>query len=254
MSSLAGEGFTGARDSASVRLDRNKMLGSRSVKTMLKAAAFFAALALAAPAWAQAPALPSSPQTINIIDVAGNLALTQKAIEKYRADHAEDGQPDHLHQGAGARAGRQDQGAAERRPRRHRPRAHRHRRARRRHRAGALDRAAAEIRRQVRQSRRKVPASRRGEDAEARRETKGSHRRLLPVGTAPRVHAREGEAAAADRGGAARLVQGQSQPLHVRASRQFGPGPHLPDGSSLHSRRQGPEGSGRRAGTRPGPT
>ena len=53
-----------------------------------KAAALFAALALATPGWAQAPALPSSPQTINVIDVAGNLALTQKAIEKYRADHA----------------------------------------------------------------------------------------------------------------------------------------------------------------------
>jgi putative spermidine/putrescine transport system substrate-binding protein len=42
------------------------------------------ALGLAASAQAQAPAMPSSPQTINIIDVAGNLALTQKAIEKYR--------------------------------------------------------------------------------------------------------------------------------------------------------------------------
>jgi len=52
-----------------------------------RTAALVAALSLAAPAWAQAPALPSSPQTINIIDVAGNLALTQKAIEKYRADH-----------------------------------------------------------------------------------------------------------------------------------------------------------------------
>jgi putative spermidine/putrescine transport system substrate-binding protein len=49
-----------------------------------KAAALFVALALAAPAWAQAPALPSAPQTINVIDVAGNLALTQKAIENYR--------------------------------------------------------------------------------------------------------------------------------------------------------------------------
>ena len=72
--------------------------------TMPKAAALFAALALAAPAWGQAPGLPSSPQTINVIDVAGNLALTQKAIEKYRTDHVQDGQPDHLHQGAGARA------------------------------------------------------------------------------------------------------------------------------------------------------
>jgi putative spermidine/putrescine transport system substrate-binding protein len=51
------------------------------VTTTHKAAALFVALALAAPAWAQAPALPSSPQTINVIDVAGNLALTQKEIK-----------------------------------------------------------------------------------------------------------------------------------------------------------------------------
>src|SRR3954451_15047247 len=64
------------------------MIGRRSVTTGLKAGVLFAALALAIPAWGQAPALSSPPQTINIIDVAGNLALTQKAIEKYRADHA----------------------------------------------------------------------------------------------------------------------------------------------------------------------
>jgi putative spermidine/putrescine transport system substrate-binding protein len=52
-----------------------------------RSVALAAALALAGPAWAQSPALPAQPQTINIIDVAGNLALTQKAIEKYRADH-----------------------------------------------------------------------------------------------------------------------------------------------------------------------
>src|SRR5256714_11586560 len=34
---------------------------------------------------AQAPALPKSPVTLNVIDVAGNLALTQDAIENYRA-------------------------------------------------------------------------------------------------------------------------------------------------------------------------
>src|SRR5260221_11521830 len=68
--------------------DRNQTRGRRSVTTTPKAAALFAVLALAGPAWAQAPALPSSQQTINVIDVAGNLALTQKAIEKYRADHA----------------------------------------------------------------------------------------------------------------------------------------------------------------------
>ncbi|SCY66895.1 ABC transporter substrate-binding protein [Microvirga guangxiensis] len=35
-------------------------------------------------AFAQQLALPTSPVTLNIIDVAGNLALTQKAIENYR--------------------------------------------------------------------------------------------------------------------------------------------------------------------------
>jgi putative spermidine/putrescine transport system substrate-binding protein len=35
------------------------------------------------------PALPTSPIVINVIDVAGNLALTQKAIENYRKAHPE---------------------------------------------------------------------------------------------------------------------------------------------------------------------
>jgi putative spermidine/putrescine transport system substrate-binding protein len=39
--------------------------------------------ALGGPAFAQT-ALPTSPVTLNVIDVAGNLALTQKAIENYR--------------------------------------------------------------------------------------------------------------------------------------------------------------------------
>ncbi|HYG88411.1 MAG TPA: extracellular solute-binding protein [Azospirillum sp.] len=38
----------------------------------------------ALPARAEVPAFPKGPVTINIIDVAGNLALTQKAIENYR--------------------------------------------------------------------------------------------------------------------------------------------------------------------------
>ncbi len=36
---------------------------------------------------AQVPALPSSPVTLNIVDVAGNLALTQAAIETYRKEN-----------------------------------------------------------------------------------------------------------------------------------------------------------------------
>lgn len=38
-------------------------------------------------AMAQVPALPKSPVTINIVDVAGNLALTQDAIEAYQKAH-----------------------------------------------------------------------------------------------------------------------------------------------------------------------
>jgi putative spermidine/putrescine transport system substrate-binding protein len=40
--------------------------------------------ALGGRALAQQPALPKSPVTLSIVDVAGNLALTQKAIENYR--------------------------------------------------------------------------------------------------------------------------------------------------------------------------
>src|SRR5437868_15121783 len=36
---------------------------------------------------AQAPTLPKSPVTLNVVDIAGNLALTQDAIENYRATH-----------------------------------------------------------------------------------------------------------------------------------------------------------------------
>src|SRR5215475_3915608 len=41
----------------------------------------------AAPALAQAPAMPKSPVTINVVDVAGNLALTQDAFELYAKKH-----------------------------------------------------------------------------------------------------------------------------------------------------------------------
>ena len=37
---------------------------------------------------AQVPALPKSPVTLNIVDVAGNLALTQDAIEAYQKSHS----------------------------------------------------------------------------------------------------------------------------------------------------------------------
>lgn len=49
------------------------------------AAAVAAVITAIGIAGAQVPAMPTSPVTLNIIDVAGNLALTQDAIENYRA-------------------------------------------------------------------------------------------------------------------------------------------------------------------------
>ncbi len=45
------------------------------------------ALSLLSSSWAQVPAMPKSPVVINVIDVAGDLALTQSAIEAYQAKH-----------------------------------------------------------------------------------------------------------------------------------------------------------------------
>src|SRR4029453_11721815 len=53
----------------------------RIAAAALGAAAF---LTLGAGAVAQVPAMPKSPVTINIVDVAGDLALTQDAIEAYQ--------------------------------------------------------------------------------------------------------------------------------------------------------------------------
>src|SRR5581483_11322842 len=54
--------------------------------TMLTRRVFVGALASSSafPAFAQNLSLPGSPVTLNFVDVAGNLALTQKAIEAYR--------------------------------------------------------------------------------------------------------------------------------------------------------------------------
>ena len=58
--------------------------------------------------------LPSSPVTLNIVDVAGNLALTQRRSRPI-GQESEAGFQGHLHQGAGAGTAGQDQGAAGRR-------------------------------------------------------------------------------------------------------------------------------------------
>ncbi|MDQ6618874.1 MAG: ABC transporter substrate-binding protein, partial [Pseudomonadota bacterium] len=50
------------------------------------AAAFASAALFSTGAFAQ-PAMPKSPVSINVVDVAGNLALTQDAIEAYQKSH-----------------------------------------------------------------------------------------------------------------------------------------------------------------------
>src|SRR5437868_13799558 len=57
---------------------RRRMLGTAAATAM-------ALFVFGAPsAVAQTPAMPKSPVTINIVDVAGDLALTQDAIENYQ--------------------------------------------------------------------------------------------------------------------------------------------------------------------------
>ena len=51
------------------------------------AAAALAGIGAGPAAWAQGTAMPKSPVTINVVDPAGNLALTQDAFELYAKKH-----------------------------------------------------------------------------------------------------------------------------------------------------------------------
>src|SRR5215472_17257095 len=62
---------------------RNTMLIKLTRRAVVGGLASSAAL----PAFAQNLPLPTSPVTLNFVDVAGNLALTQKAIEAYRGNN-----------------------------------------------------------------------------------------------------------------------------------------------------------------------
>ena len=66
--------------------------GLRRTELRVAAAALGTAALLAMGAWpvgAQVPAMPKSPVTLNIVDVAGNLALTQDAIDAYQKKHSQ---------------------------------------------------------------------------------------------------------------------------------------------------------------------
>lgn len=67
---------------------RDRLFPRRAVTRGLAGSALAAAtLGLAGSARAAAPPLPTSPVALNIIDVAGALALHQRAFEDYRASH-----------------------------------------------------------------------------------------------------------------------------------------------------------------------
>ena len=192
------------------------------------------------------------PSRSTIIDVAGNLALTQKAIENYRKAKPEPRLAHHLHQGAGAGAAGQDQGAAGCGPRRHRPRADRHRRALRRHRAEALGRrccrhhaaALPKLDDIYLPAAAKMQALAKGQGVVVTYYPSGPLLEYMPDKVKTRAD---------DGRGAARLDQGEPEPLPLCAPGQFRPRPHLHDGPALHPRRQATRRTRSRAGTRPGP-
>ena len=181
-------------------------------RTLIAGAAGVAGLAALGSRAAHAaapPALPSSPVALNVIDVAGQLQLTQARHGGLRQGQPQAGVADRLLAGAGAGTARQDQGAAGRRTGGHRPRADRHRRPVRRHRPEAVDPAGHRLRRRAAQPAGHLPAGRL-EDAGPGAEP-GGVRGVLPGRPDHRIHARRGEAAAENRAGTAGLGQGASR-------------------------------------------
>ncbi len=76
----------------------------------------------------------------------------------------------------------------------------------------------------------------------------GRVRGVLPGRADHRIHARYSEDATEDRAGTARLGEGASEALYLCASGEFRPGPHVPAGASLYPEGQGPDGSKGRLG------
>src|SRR5260370_24203721 len=73
---------------ASYKLNREGPRMRRLRASLLSAAAaLLAAIVALGSAQAASPPLPSSPQVVNVMDVGGALALTQKAIEAYQKSH-----------------------------------------------------------------------------------------------------------------------------------------------------------------------
>ena len=69
------------------RLSRFKPARRSALQVAVVGLCAAAAVVIGLPAGAQVPAMPKSPVTINLVDVAGDLALTQTAIELYQKEH-----------------------------------------------------------------------------------------------------------------------------------------------------------------------
>ena len=198
-------------------------------------------------AFAQTLPPPKSPVTLNIVDVAGNLALTQEAIEAYRDKNPKlvskitftkapaPELPGKLK--AQQAAGRVDIDLV----------------------LTGTDALSAGIEQKLwipiaAEYAAKLPnlddiylpgAAKMQELAQ----NQGIVRRVLPGRPAARIQARQGEAAPPTT--AQELLawcKANPEPLHLCAAGQFRPGPHVHHGPALHPRRQGPEGPGQRLG------
>ena len=192
-------------------------------------------------ALAQSLPLPTSPVTLNIVDVAGNLALTQKAIETYRAKNPKlvskitftkapaPELPGKIK--AQQDASRVDIDLV----------------------LTGTDALSAGIDQKLWiRSLPTMPASCRSSTTSICRGAKqmqglaanqGVCIVFCPSGPLLEYMPDKVKQVPDDRRGAAGLGQGQSEPLHVRPPGQFRPRPHLHDGPALPPRRQGPEGS-----------
>ena len=111
--------------------------------------------------------VPQRPVTLNIVDVAGNLALTQEAIDNYVKKNPDKISKVNLHEGARSGTARQAEGHAGCRTQRHRPRDDGHRFPGCGHRPGRADEGPAGPGGEVPQPRGELPAGRR-EDAGTR--------------------------------------------------------------------------------------
>ncbi len=179
-------------------------------------------------------AKPASPLSLNIIDAAGNLALTQPAFDSYRKEH-----PDLVGRMTFTKA-----------PSPELPGKIRAQQAANRVdidlviigpdalSAGLADDIYLDVVGQHAKSLPDLQAIYLDPAWRMQQLAKGTgHRRqLLPVRAPAGIRARSGQDAAHDRSGTARLGQAEPEEVHLRASGEFGTRPNLPDGSPLPAR------------------